>query len=192
MATELENFLIAPESGLFETLVDLGQRVESGEPVAPDPLPRAAGPGAGADPREERRHRLRRRAVATMRAGRQPRRGRARGRPLGARLTERFTVAATQVDVRHLDVEHNLETHLRLIAETAEAGCDLVVFPETSVTGNNGSPEVTRFAGAARRAHLPHDPRAGEGVAGSSSRTGSASSTAARTTTRRRSSGRTA
>ena len=63
---------------------------------------------------------------------------------------ERCTVAATQVDVRHLDVEHNLETHLRLIAETAEAGCDLVVSPETSVTGNNGSPEVTRFA-------EPHD-----------------------------------
>ena len=34
----------------------------------------------------------------------------------------RCTVAATQVDVRHLDVEHNLETHLRLIAETAAAG----------------------------------------------------------------------
>ena len=51
---------------------------------------------------------------------------------------ERCTVAATQLDVRHLDVEHNLETHLRLIAETAEAGCDLVVFPETSVTGSNG------------------------------------------------------
>jgi len=65
---------------------------------------------------------------------------------------QRCTVAATQVDVRHLDVEHNLETHLRLIAETAEAGCDLVVFPETSVTGNNGSPEVTRFA-------EPHDGR---------------------------------
>jgi predicted amidohydrolase len=65
---------------------------------------------------------------------------------------ERFTVAATQVDIRHLDVEHNLETHLRLIAETAEAGCRLVVFPETSVTGNNGSPEVTRFA-------EPHDGR---------------------------------
>ena len=57
-------------------------------------------------------------------------------------------VAATQVETRHLDVEHNLELHLQLIAETAEAGCDLVVFPETSVTGNNGSPEVTRFAEA--------------------------------------------
>ena len=59
---------------------------------------------------------------------------------------ERFEVAATQVDVRHLDVEHNLETHLGLIAETAAAGCDLVVFPEASVAGHNGSAEVIRFA----------------------------------------------
>lgn len=65
---------------------------------------------------------------------------------------ERCRVAATQVDVRYTDVEHNLEAHLRLIAETAEAGCDLVVFPELGVTGLNGSPEVTRFA-------EPHDGR---------------------------------
>ena len=63
-----------------------------------------------------------------------------------------FKVAATQVDVRSADVEHNLEAHLRLIAETAEAGCDLVVFPELGVTGSNGSPEVTRHA-------EPHDGR---------------------------------
>jgi predicted amidohydrolase len=65
---------------------------------------------------------------------------------------ERFTVAATRVDVRHLDVERNLATHLRLIAETAAAGCNLVVFPEMSVTGHNASPEVTRSA-------EPHDGR---------------------------------
>jgi predicted amidohydrolase len=59
---------------------------------------------------------------------------------------KRFRVAATQVDVRHGDVEHNLETHARLIDEAAEAGCHLVVFPELSVTGHNGSPEVTRDA----------------------------------------------
>jgi len=59
-------------------------------------------------------------------------------------------VAATQVDVRLGEVDRNLDAHLRLIAETAEAGCDLVVFPETSVTGNNGSVEVTRLA-------EPHD-----------------------------------
>jgi predicted deacylase len=33
MATELENFVRAPESGLFETLVALGERVEAGQPV---------------------------------------------------------------------------------------------------------------------------------------------------------------
>ena len=33
MATEVDNYLLAPESGLFETLVDLGQRVQAGEPV---------------------------------------------------------------------------------------------------------------------------------------------------------------
>jgi len=55
-------------------------------------------------------------------------------------------VAATQIDVRHGDVEHNLETHLGLIDAAAAAGCDLVVFPELSVTGHNGSPEVMRTA----------------------------------------------
>ena len=59
---------------------------------------------------------------------------------------QRCRVAVTQVDVRHLDVEHNLDTHVALIDETAAAGCDLVVFPECSVTGHNGSPEVTRGA----------------------------------------------
>ena len=59
---------------------------------------------------------------------------------------DRFRVAATQVDVRHLDVDHNVLTHLRLIDEAAEDGCDLVVFPELSVTGHNGSPEVIRSA----------------------------------------------
>ena len=146
MATELDNYLLAPESGLFETLVDLGQRVEAGEPVGRMHFLERRRPGAGDHPREDRRHRLRRPGGRHDRAGRQRHRRRPRGRSRGARLMQRCTVAATQVDVRHLDVEHNLETHLRLIAETAEAGCDLVVFPETSVTGNNGSPEVTRFA----------------------------------------------
>jgi predicted deacylase len=33
MATDPDNYLLAPESGLFETLVDLGQRVAKDEPV---------------------------------------------------------------------------------------------------------------------------------------------------------------
>ena len=32
-ATEVENYLLAPESGLWETLVHLGQRVSAGEPI---------------------------------------------------------------------------------------------------------------------------------------------------------------
>jgi len=59
---------------------------------------------------------------------------------------EPFTVAATQVETRHLDVDHNLELHVQLIEETAAAGCHLVVFPEGSVTGSNGSEEVVRHA----------------------------------------------
>jgi predicted amidohydrolase len=58
----------------------------------------------------------------------------------------RCRVAATQVDVRGGDIEHNLEIHLALIEAAATAGCDLVLFPELSVTGHNGSPEVTRAA----------------------------------------------
>ncbi|HUP32244.1 MAG TPA: nitrilase-related carbon-nitrogen hydrolase [Gaiellaceae bacterium] len=55
-------------------------------------------------------------------------------------------VAATRVDVRHLDIEHNLAEHVRIIGEAAAAGCDLVLFPELSVTGHNASPKVTRAA----------------------------------------------
>jgi N-alpha-acetyl-L-2,4-diaminobutyrate deacetylase len=33
MATERENYLLAPESGVWETLVDLGARVEVGDPI---------------------------------------------------------------------------------------------------------------------------------------------------------------
>lgn len=59
---------------------------------------------------------------------------------------ERFIAAATQVAVKHLDIEHNLETHLEMIEATGRAGCQLVVFPELSVTGHNSSPDVVRDA----------------------------------------------
>jgi predicted amidohydrolase len=57
-----------------------------------------------------------------------------------------FTAAATQIDTRYRDLEHNIEAHRRLICETAEAGCRLVAFPELSVTGHNASEEVVQFA----------------------------------------------
>lgn len=59
---------------------------------------------------------------------------------------ERCRVATTQLDVRFGDVEQNLAMHVRLIAEAAAEGCDLVVFPELSVTGHNGSEAITRGA----------------------------------------------
>ena len=59
---------------------------------------------------------------------------------------KQFKVAATQLAVRQLDVEGNLEAHFQLIGQAAEAGCQLIVFPELSVTGHNGTPEITRAA----------------------------------------------
>src|ERR1700730_12436932 len=57
-----------------------------------------------------------------------------------------FKVAATQLAVRHRDTAGNLDLHTRFIAEAAKPGCQLIVFPELSITGHNGTPEVTRDA----------------------------------------------
>src|SRR5215475_9788008 len=59
---------------------------------------------------------------------------------------EKFKIAATQVDVKYQHLEHNIETHLRITKEAADAGCRAVAFPELSVTGHNSSPEIVRFA----------------------------------------------
>ncbi len=59
---------------------------------------------------------------------------------------ERFRAAATQVDVKYQDLEYNIELHLQIIRETAQADCQLVVFPELSVTGHNSSPQIVQFA----------------------------------------------
>ena len=80
---------------------------------------------------------------------------------------QRCRVAVTQVDVRHRNPEHNLETHARLIAETAVAGCQLVVFPELSVTGHNGSPGSPPVCRAERWPHFPqgtHDEARRHGI----------------------------
>ena len=57
-----------------------------------------------------------------------------------------FKVAATQLAVRHLDTAGNLALHARFIAEAVKSSCQLVVFPELSVTGHNGTAEITRDA----------------------------------------------
>jgi predicted amidohydrolase len=57
-----------------------------------------------------------------------------------------FKVAATQLAVRHRDTGGNLALHARFIGEAAKSSCQLVVFPELSVTGHNGTAEITRDA----------------------------------------------
>ncbi|MBL8832820.1 MAG: carbon-nitrogen hydrolase family protein [Rhodospirillales bacterium] len=70
-------------------------------------------------------------------------------------------VAAVQVNIRHLATRDNVARHLDLIDEAKARGASLVLFPELSATGHNGSPEVVRdaepadgpiFATIARRA----------------------------------------
>ena len=57
-----------------------------------------------------------------------------------------WVVAATQLAVPQADVEASLRVHAEIIAETAAAGCDLVVFPELSVTGHNAGIDAIRLA----------------------------------------------
>ncbi len=55
-------------------------------------------------------------------------------------------VAAVQVNIRHLATSDNVARHLDLIDEAKAKGATLVVFPELSTTGHNGSPDVVRDA----------------------------------------------
>jgi predicted amidohydrolase len=59
---------------------------------------------------------------------------------------ERVRVAATQMLVRHRASRENLERHLALIDTAARQDVRLILFPELSLTGHNGSPEVVRDA----------------------------------------------
>lgn len=47
----------------------------------------------------------------------------------------KLTLALAQINTHLGDVEANLETHLRRIAEARSAGADLILFPELSLTG---------------------------------------------------------
>lgn len=58
-------------------------------------------------------------------------------------------IAAVQANIRHLATDENVARHLDLIDEAKARGADLIVFPELSATGHNGSPEVVRDAQAA-------------------------------------------
>ncbi len=60
----------------------------------------------------------------------------------------RWTIAAAQYAPRHNCVDEHVKHHLHFIAEAASHGCDLVVFPELSLTGPGGTtlPPPRRFA----------------------------------------------
>ena len=51
----------------------------------------------------------------------------------------RWTIAAAQYAPRHNCVDEHVKHHLHFIAEAAGHGCDLIVFPELSLTGPVGT-----------------------------------------------------
>ena len=76
-------------------------------------------------------------------------------------------IAAVQANIRHLATSDNVARHLDLIDEAKSRGASLVLFPELSTTGHNGSPDVVRdaepadgriYATIARRAPSPTHP----------------------------------
>lgn len=61
-------------------------------------------------------------------------------------MPEQITVAAAQIATVPEDIETNLDTHLEYISRARAEGCDLVVFPELSLTGYSLSAESFRVA----------------------------------------------
>ncbi|HAS0868692.1 TPA: carbon-nitrogen hydrolase family protein, partial [Enterobacter hormaechei subsp. oharae] len=51
----------------------------------------------------------------------------------------RWNIAAAQYAPRHNCVDEHVKHHLHFIAEAAGHGCDLIVFPELSLTGPVGT-----------------------------------------------------
>ena len=61
-------------------------------------------------------------------------------------LMEKFKMAAVQMNALKDNLDHNIETHIHFIEETAEAGCQMLMFPELSVTAHYGDEKVLQFA----------------------------------------------
>ena len=61
-------------------------------------------------------------------------------------MPEKLVVAAAQIPTVPEDIDTNLEAHLDYIAQARAQGCDLVVFPELSLTGYTLSDESFRLA----------------------------------------------
>ncbi|MBQ0185479.1 nitrilase-related carbon-nitrogen hydrolase, partial [Enterobacter hormaechei] len=69
----------------------------------------------------------------------------------------RWNIAAAQYAPRHNCVDEHVKHHLHFIAEAAWHGCDLIVFPELSLTGPGGT-SLPPPPDAPQPAPPPHPP----------------------------------
>jgi predicted amidohydrolase len=58
----------------------------------------------------------------------------------------RARIAAMQMNIRHLAKAENIARHIEMIDRAKDDGCALLLFPELSATGHNGSPDILREA----------------------------------------------
>ena len=72
-----------------------------------------------------------------------------------------YKIALAQADATLGDVAANLERHLDWIARAREAGADLLVFPELSLTGYLLQDLVSEVALVAGRSRVRADSRSG-------------------------------
>ena len=61
-------------------------------------------------------------------------------------MPENITVGAAQIATTPEDIDANVDTHLDFIEQARGAGCDLLVFPELSLTGYTLSDQSYRLA----------------------------------------------
>ena len=59
---------------------------------------------------------------------------------------QRFKIATVQMNALRGDLNHNLEVHSHFARKAADDGCELVMFPELSVTAHYGGEDVTSLA----------------------------------------------
>jgi len=59
---------------------------------------------------------------------------------------KRFKIAAVQMNALKDDLEHNLHIHAKFIEKAAKERCQLIMFPELSVTAHYGDEKVVQFA----------------------------------------------
>jgi predicted amidohydrolase len=79
-------------------------------------------------------------------------------------MPEKLSVAAAQISTVPEDINTNLEAHLDYIAQARAQGCDLVVFPELSLTGYTLSDESFQLARSRHSKVVRQIAEASEGI----------------------------